>query len=304
MIPHFPEFKKLELELKDHVEIFTRRHPPHSDFNFTSMWSWDITGEKYVSELNGNLVVRFNDYITGELFYSFLGNNKPNETAQTLLDFLTENRLPAKLKLVPEDSIKGLDTDRFEVAEDRDNHDYIYSIEDLVRMEGGAFKSKRRQAKFFEENIPHTIKELDLRDSAVKEEIMALCNEWALGKNDTAEDSQNEYQAILRFLSAPQSNHLAMGIYASDKLIAAGMIEHIDDDYATYHFKKALTSSFKGIEPYLMREFMKILSSKNIKYLNREQDLGIPGLRESKESYSPRRYLKKFHLSTIRKIGN
>ena len=81
MIPEFPEFKKLELSDKEDVEAFTKKFPPYSDFNFVSMWSWDIKGEMRLSILNGNLVVRFTDYITGDPFYSFLGNNKTNETA-------------------------------------------------------------------------------------------------------------------------------------------------------------------------------------------------------------------------------
>lgn len=86
MIPEFPEFKKLELSDKKDIEQFTSKFPPYSDFNFVSMWSWDIKGEMRVSQLNDNLVVRFTDYLTGEPFYSFLGNNKVNDTAEKLLE--------------------------------------------------------------------------------------------------------------------------------------------------------------------------------------------------------------------------
>lgn len=65
MISEFPQFKKLELADKKDIEKFTSKFPPYSDFNFVSMWSWDIRGEMRVSQLNGNLVVRFTDYLTG-----------------------------------------------------------------------------------------------------------------------------------------------------------------------------------------------------------------------------------------------
>ena len=45
MLPEFPQFKKLELSDKEEVEKFTSKFPPYSDFNFVSMWSWDIKGE-------------------------------------------------------------------------------------------------------------------------------------------------------------------------------------------------------------------------------------------------------------------
>src|SRR5438045_3776660 len=125
MIPEFPQFKKLELSDKKNVEKFTSKFPPYSDFNFVSMWSWDIKEEMRISQMHGNLIVRFTDYTTGEPFYSFLGNTKVNETAEALLELSKKEGLPIQLKLIPEDSIKDLDLKKFKIAEDRDNFDYI-----------------------------------------------------------------------------------------------------------------------------------------------------------------------------------
>lgn len=76
MIPQFPEFKIVEVGDREAVESHTHRYPPYSDFNFTSLWAWDTSNERMISELNGNLVVRFTDYATNEPFLSFLGTNK------------------------------------------------------------------------------------------------------------------------------------------------------------------------------------------------------------------------------------
>ena len=109
MIPEFPQFKKLELSDKKDIEKFTSKFPPYSDFNFVSMWSWDIKGEMRLSVLNNNLVVRFTDYLTGNPFYSFLGDNKVNETAEQLLELSKNEGLKAELKLIPEDSVRSVD---------------------------------------------------------------------------------------------------------------------------------------------------------------------------------------------------
>src|SRR3989344_6357117 len=119
MIPEFPEFKNLELSDKEDVEKFTGKFPPYSDFNFVSMWSWDIKGEMRLSMLNENLVVRFTDYLTGEPFYSFLGDNKVNETVEELLEFSKKESLPLELKLIPEEVVKDLDQIKFKAIEDR-----------------------------------------------------------------------------------------------------------------------------------------------------------------------------------------
>src|SRR3990167_9981485 len=108
MIPEFPHFKKLELADKKDVEKFTQKYPPYSDFNFVSMWSWDIKGEMRLSTLNNNLVVRFTDYLTGEPFYSFLGDNKVNETAEKLLDFTLEEEIKPKLHLIADETAERM----------------------------------------------------------------------------------------------------------------------------------------------------------------------------------------------------
>ncbi len=54
MIPEFPNFKKLELSDREEVESVTNKFPPYSDFNFTSMWCWDINEDMRLSKLNGN----------------------------------------------------------------------------------------------------------------------------------------------------------------------------------------------------------------------------------------------------------
>ncbi len=106
MLPEFPNFKKLELTDKEDVEKITSKFPPYSDFNFISMWSWDTKGEMRISQLNNNFVVRFTDYLTGEPFYSFLGDNKVNETAEALLELSKKEKVMPKLQLLPEESIK------------------------------------------------------------------------------------------------------------------------------------------------------------------------------------------------------
>src|SRR4051812_16029246 len=101
MIPKFPDFKRLEISDRADVEAITKQFPPSSDFNFTSMWCWDTHGEIRLSQLNGNLIVKFTDYLTGEPFFSFVGTNKVNETAEKLLELSKKEALVQKLKLVP-----------------------------------------------------------------------------------------------------------------------------------------------------------------------------------------------------------
>ncbi len=300
MLPEFPKFKPIELSDKEAVEKITSKYPPYSDFNFVSMWSWDIKGQMRISALHGNLVVLFTDYLTSLPFYSFLGNNKVNETVEELLQMSKNEGLKPELKLVPEDSIKGLDGGRFHIAEDRDNFDYIYEVESLMEMSSDKFGKKGQHSRFFKKNFMHEIKVLDLKSPLVKNELINLFNDWAADKDRTSTDYfKNEFSALSRFLNYSESiNFFAIGIYLEEKLISASITENTHSIYNLGHFQKSLTSSFKGLNDYLMNELAKMLNERKITYMNCEQDLGLLGLRESKESYLPSHYLKKFSLST------
>ncbi|MCA1638525.1 MAG: hypothetical protein LC768_09365, partial [Acidobacteria bacterium] len=63
MIPSFPHFRNLRADDKEAVESFTNQFPPYSDFNFTSLWCWNVSEKIQVSQLYGNLIVRFTDYV-------------------------------------------------------------------------------------------------------------------------------------------------------------------------------------------------------------------------------------------------
>ncbi len=90
MINKFPEFKKLELSDKVELEKITRQYLPYSDYHFTQMWIWDNHEPSMLSKLDGNIVIRHSDALTGESFYSFLGSNCLNSTIKTIFDFLND----------------------------------------------------------------------------------------------------------------------------------------------------------------------------------------------------------------------
>ncbi|MDA1169039.1 MAG: hypothetical protein O3A36_01745, partial [bacterium] len=144
-IPQFPEFKPLELSDREEIIKHTSKFVPYSDFNFTSLWSWDTDKKLKVSNLNQNLVVQFSDYISDEQFLSFIGTNEVNETMSHLLALAEIKGLLSTVKLVPSVVVEKLDTSRFIVEEDRNNFDYIYSVQGLTELKGSLFADIRNQ---------------------------------------------------------------------------------------------------------------------------------------------------------------
>lgn len=298
MIPEFPTFKKLEITDKKVIEDFTKQYPPYSDYNFTSLWSWNTKDEVRVSILNGSLVIKFTDYITGEPFYSFLGSNETDDTVRRLLHWVKSTGLTPILKLFPEHSTHNINSRDIIINEDFDNFDYILSVPEMMTYKGNKLGAKRNFVNRFKKRYRSTTHILDLNDEIVQKKIKDLFLLWAKHKNFSHEDTENEFAALSRVFSVAQySQFITVGIFSNENLIGFSIIEIVGNGYAILHFEKADTVSYVGIYPYVMQETAKAILSKGCEFLNYEQDLGIPGLKKCKESYQPCAYLKKYILT-------
>lgn len=258
------------------------------------MWSWNTSQRMRVSQLYGNLVILFYDYVSEKPFLSFLGTDKISETINELLDYSMAFFQFELLKLIPEVVVKTIDRSEFNVLEDADSHDYILSVDYLMALDklprSGNYSGYWCQK--FLKLYPNTKTKIDSLQNVDKAEVKGTfihwsnsrqCNHWEL----------NEFRAFDRFIDNHEIDNEIVSIYDSSTLIGFVTIEKVSEEFAITHFAKA-DVSYKGIYSALLWEVGKVLSEKKIRYLNFEQDLGIPGLRYSKKKFKPSFYLKKF----------
>ena len=300
MLPQFPKFKELQLSDVEDVQRYTARYAPFSDFNFASLWSWNIDSSVLLSELNGNLVVRLGDYVTGAVFYSFLGDSRVNDTVEALIDLSCRENLQPRLQLVPEVVAGQLDTDRFSITEDDRHADYILMVDRLCTYQGARLASKRNEVRKFLRLCPQTRFEiLDLSHASTIEQSQALFQRWNFRRSAPHDgEAEREFKAFERCLGSQAYFPLiGAGIFADEALVAFSILEIVDNKYAFTHFEKADMANFPGIGSFLNQQVANLLASRGIQYINIEQDLGIAGLRMSKRSYFPCGYLRKFSVS-------
>lgn len=292
-IPEFPKFAKLTLEHRDDITRITSKYPPYSDFNFSSLFSWDINGTTSVSMLKGNLVVQLDDYITGEVTYSLLGS----EDVDNCFDDM--RALTTTLKLVPETTVANLDNyDRFEITRDRDSYDYIFSIPEHASLLGKQYKGRRnklhRLSRHYAERI--TVEQINFKHTDTRDKLQAIFSQWAEGKNRTSEEVQNEYSAVQRAIT--YANYLGLeGLFLriDGEYIGFSVVEVLSNGYGIYHFQKTLVDH-QNLDAYLTNAQAMELAEKGVSLINWEQDLGIEGLRHLKTSYFPYDFLRKFEV--------
>lgn len=297
MIPVFPAFKKLTLDDKVDIDARTDQFPLSSDFEFGSLWSWNVKEALLVSLLHDNLVVQFTDYTTGEPILSFLGSNKINETALTLLTQVPPGIGERRLRLMVETAVQDLDRSRFAVEESRDDFDYICDIRQHITFSGRGLKSHRKLLKTFQEQYPdHQCVPLDMCLDETRKEIKGLYERWEREKREL---SPNERTAYERFAGAASSfTYTALGIKIDGSLVAFHITSLPPGSCANALFGKADTR-YRGVYAALDHFVAQDLLKRGYTYMNIQADLGIQTLRIAKMSLHPAVLLKKYSVTLI-----
>ncbi|MCA1624086.1 MAG: phosphatidylglycerol lysyltransferase domain-containing protein, partial [Acidobacteria bacterium] len=278
---------------------------PYSDFNFTSLWCWNVSEKIQVSQLYGNLIVRFTDYVTGEPFYSFCGNCAADKTASALIDLARTEGLPSVLTLVPSETAAAL-SNKFCITEDPDNFDYILSLAEMNSFHGNRFGDKRNLInRFLRRNTEITTCLLDLKLASTQQQIEMLLKHWAFRKQMSAWETKKEFTAIRRLLDSNFVGSLiGLGVFCQQQLVGFSITEVLCKTYAMAHFEKGdIHHAGIGIYAFVMQQTALYLAEAGCRHLNYQQDLGIKSLRHAKDSYNPYMLLKKFQV-TMTKPNN
>ncbi len=295
MIPDFPKSSVISLNQKNQFDKLTKTYEPYAEFSFPCLYSWDTTEDTLVSVLNNNLVIRMPDYITMEPFYSLIGKTKIDDTLEQLFQSQTE------LKMVPEVVVGALENTKvYKIEEDRDQFDYVYLLEDQVQLLGKHFKGRRNKSSKFYRTYEDSLELRKIQFSSKKnrDQILATFRAWAHDRNKTKRDTEHEAVAIQRIMeAAPYFNLIGIQMFIDGKCVGFSINEVIDSDYAVCRFHKSLVESYSYIDAFFTNLVAIELQHFGCTYISWEQDLGIPGLREFKESYRPIKYLKKYTIS-------
>ncbi len=300
MISAYPKFKKLEVTDKEHIERYTAKFPPYSDYNFFSLWTYNTADDIIFTILHDNLVLRFRDYITNKKFYTFLGTNQIPDTIETLLQLSVSEGLEPVLKLIPHASVKTILPGElpFHIEQDRDNFDYVYLVSDIHELRNSQYHGQRNFINQFNKLYPHCrLVTLDISDDAIQQQIIQLFQVWQRNAKKSLEETDHELIAVKRAITfAHYVTTLSLGIYDNSRLVGFIIADIASPEYAQSHFAK-FDTSYKGIFCILFHSLASELFSRHIRYVNNEQDMGIQGLRNAKMQWHPHHFLEKYIIS-------
>jgi len=287
MIPNYPEFAAIDWHMRDdlHPRLVMLRDGI-SEFTFGNLF---LFRHKYKYELSvlpdEHLLISGIDDQGQSFFMLPCGASDIG-----IIDELFERF--GYLKNLSESVVSGhrieLEKNGYDVVEDRDNFDYLYLRRDLASLPGKKLHKKRNLVNAFINNYNYQEKRID---STNRQDTMVVLEEWVSDREDRA-----DYDAAKEAIE-----HM-------DELNFSGCLTYVDGKPCAYslgeplargkcfaiHFEKAL-AQYKGVYQFVNRSFASMLARHYI-HINREQDLGDPGLRQAKMSYRPSGFVKKYKV--------
>lgn len=185
---------------------------------------------------------------------------------------------------------------RFVFCSDAGDSDYIYSCPELAALAGKAYHKKKNHVSKFKRTFPKY--EYAQMGRGNWEDAARVADAWYYEHLQQEDESQvKEYQAIKEALDLFEELELMGGlIYVNQTPAAMTIASMTGPSVCDIHFEKAVgTCALYGGYAAINQFFAQDLSG--VEWINREEDIGIEGLRRAKQSYHPKMLLKKYGAS-------
>ncbi|MCP4717866.1 MAG: DUF2156 domain-containing protein, partial [Desulfobacteraceae bacterium] len=176
----------------------------------------------------------------------------------------------------------------YTVLEERDNAEYIYRVDSLVELNGTKLHKKRNLISQFKRHNP------DYSVTPLKGDDRNAARDFARhlleAREKPSKDLEDEFKAIEKVFDYFDSlGFEGIGLWIKNRLVAFSVFSRLNHDTYNIQFEKS-DMDFKGAAQVINQETAKYLQNKCV-FVNREQDLGIKGLRQAKLSYGPERLI-------------
>lgn len=269
------------------------------DSIFGSIFLWSKAYYTEVAKIAGCAVARY--FIQGQQVYSYpMGGTEENrqQAVEILLKLAHAKNEKLWLSVFSESQkahIQKYFPGIFEIDGIRDRYDYVYETERLATLKGKKLSAKRNHINRFIEKYEWSYEKIT---HANKELCWEMEQNWLeLHMQEPGEEKREleaEKKAIRTALDHFEELNFTGGILKADgKVVAFTIGEQLNEDTMVVHFEKAYPD-MQGAFQMINREFA-ANNCKGMKYINREEDTGDPGLRKAKMSYYPDLFAKKYY---------
>ena len=296
-LPIFPDFKLLELEDRAFIhDVLCGYGPRISEMTFTNLFIWRGHYSFQWTIYKDWFFVICREGVNGAYAFQPVGPSSRKEAVVVLLEWLRDekNIENPRIERADERCVVELgDMKNLVIEPLRDHFDYVYRREDLVRLAGNRYRSKRNHIN---QLLRFYSFEYELLQENHIDDCLALQEKWCqMNRCEDDLDLLSEDEAIREILTQYDALHVQGAVILIEGRVGAFTAgERLSNDTVVIHIEKA-DPDISGLYPLINQQFCKNMRD-DVIYINREQDLGIEGLRKAKLSYSPVHLVEKYHI--------
>jgi hypothetical protein len=297
-VPTLPDMRPLGLEDREELQrLLGELRPEQSELTFTNLFIWRDAYQLQMSRLGGTVAI-FSCRADPEDSFVLppLGPGANGGIVRRCLEHMAaEGHRPRLARATKGDLARlGVTEDKFAVEPDRDQWDYVYLVRDLIELSGSRYHRKRNHMEQFRSQYEFSYRPLT-------PDLVPGCQElqdrWCDEKHcDLVATLRAEARAVKKVLQSHEALGVSGGCIEVDgKVEAFSLGELLNPQTVVIHIEKA-NAGYHGLYQVINQQFLEKAWS-HARYVNREQDLGVPGLRRAKESYYPDHMVEKFTVT-------
>lgn len=265
---------------------------------FHNLFFWSEVYDERFSELKNRLIVA--SFTEKEVMFPIGEYFEPSQLANLSNTFRWKFHWPGSFYDVPEEYINQYHSTisaYFKIETSENYYDYIYRTESLAKLSGAKLNKKRNLTHQFKKKFPDiVIEKISAENIPLVLEFLNMPDRNSNSSN-TLDDEHRAIERALRHWEQLSTEGLLI-VDGSNQAIAFSVFSQINNNTYDIHFEKA-SRSFIGASQVINQETAKLLMQRGVSFINREQDLGLPGLRQAKRSYVPEYMLKRYRLTAL-----
>ena len=288
-------FEPLQLSQRDEYNnLLFRGQERGCEYSFANLYLW---GRQRCAILGDHFVL-FSQFNRRTVYPFPVGAGDAKPVLDAIIADAQERDIPCRITGLSEAEcrlIEELYPGQFRIHCDRDSYDYVYDINDLADLKGRKFQKKRNHLNKFRGLYPNAVVSPITEELLPKVREMAEC--WYEDKLrlDPTGDFHMERVALKKaFDHLKELGMESLVLMDGEKVLAFTLGSPLSEGVFDIHFEKA-REDVDGAYPAINNEFAKYLRQKypQLQYLNREDDMGLEGLRKAKLSYNPHHLTEK-----------
>lgn len=290
------EFKEVELEDRGIIQKYLAQERFFiSDVSFVNLFLWRKARKIAYAIVCDCLLIQ-TTYVGEKPFYFFpIGAGDKRRVVELLLEQDSALEFHS-LELAWVEFLREHFTGIFDFELNRDRSDYVYDVQELISLSGRKYHKKKNHLNKFLQTYPQFVFErISVENSA---EVLGVWGEWFGMIEAPSVGLVNENLGIVEVLGAWGELPIEGGLVRVDgRIVAFSFGEVMSSEMAVIHIEKA-DSSVAGAYQIINQQLLANVFS-HVKYANREEDLGIEGLRRAKMSYNPVFLVEKYEARRV-----